>query len=251
MNLQKKHSSTIPYLFTACIVFLGGYTELYSIRANGIFCAMQTGNLLNLFVHLIDENYGQALLSVIVFAVFAFGCFLAEVYRIHFPKRFKRYLKASVLLLQIFLLLPTLFISTNSGFLQDGIINYRNILSDSFLALYGAFHFITFREEDGHSYTPTMMTNMTKNIMVNLAACTKGEKRKEHAISALHYFLLVLCFVLGGITFYFLFRTLKQSGQLEYLCYLPAFVMVGNLLLIPFSVYVEKTEEEASKERNR
>ncbi len=244
MNTEQHHQSIIPYLFTACIIFLGGYTELYSIKVNGIFCAMQTGNLLNLFMHLIDEDFNQALLSLIVLLVFLSGCFLAEVYRIHFPGKYRNYYKASVLLFQIVFLIPTLFIPTRlSGFVNEGVINFSNVLQDSFLALYGAFHFISFREEEGHSFTPTMMTNMMKNITVHLAACTKEDK-KEHAVMALRYFSLVLSFILGAVTFYFLFRTLKANDMMQYVSYLPGLVIIGNLLLVPFSIYSDRKEQK-------
>ncbi len=243
MELLKKHF-TLSYLFTFLIIFIGGYLELYSLKTRGIFCAMQTGNLLNIFVHLIDGNKEIVLLSLLVLAVFLVGCFLSQLgKRFYFAHFRKEHFHAVVLLMESLLLIPVFFIPIEKSGVTNGTdINIYDALADSFLALYGAIHFICFNEVNHHSYTPTMMTNMMKNVCLHFADSII-DRNKEEALSAFCYLILVLSFVLGGSTFYLLFNVLKDNSLDNHIQYMLSVILILNLLLIPFSLYLGKKEK--------
>ena len=86
-----------------------------------------------------------------------------------------------------------------------------------------------------------MMTNMMKNVVIHLADGIH-DKNKEELTSSLSYFLLVLCFILGAMTFYLLFHYLPSDIKNTFLQYILSFIMLLNLLLIPFSFVVYKRE---------
>ena len=242
MQILKKHF-TLPYLFTVFVVFIGGFLELYSIKTRGIYCAMQTGNLLNIFVAVSSGQVHIALLSVMVLITFLLGCFLSQLMKRAFlDHRCEKYYYATVLVIESLLLIPTFFIPIEkSGVTNGGTLNIYDVIADCFLALYGSLHFIAFHEENHHSYTPTMMTNMMKNVVIHLADGIH-DKNKEELTSSLSYFLLVLCFILGAMTFYLLFHYLPSDIKNTFLQYILSFIMLLNLLLIPFSFVVYKRE---------
>ncbi len=244
MERLRKHFN-LSYLFTFLIIFIGGYLELYSLKTRGIFCAMQTGNLLNIFVHLIDGNMQIVLLSLLVLFVFLIGCFLSQLgKRIYFDHFRKEYFHAVALAIESLLLIPIFFIPIEkSGITYGNTINIYDALVDSFLALYGAIHFLCFNEVNHHNYTPTMMTNMMKNVCVNFADSVK-DKDKEKALSGLCYFILVLAFVLGGCTFYLLFNLLMDKSLDVHIQYMLSLILALNLILIPFSIYIGKKEKK-------
>lgn len=244
MELLKKHF-TLSYLFTFLIIFIGGYLELYSLKTRGIFCAMQTGNLLNIFVHLIDGNHEIVLLSLLVLFVFLVGCFLSQLgKRIYFDHFKKEYFYAVSLTIESLLLIPIFFIPIEkSGITNGGNINIYDALVDSLLALYGAIHFLSFNEVNHHSYTPTMMTNMMKNVCLHFADGVK-DRNKEEILSAFCYLILVLAFVLGGCTFYLIFNALKDNSLSSDIQYMLGVILILNILLIPFSIFIQKRESK-------
>lgn len=244
MQILKKHF-TLPYLFTAFVVFIGGFIELYSIKTRGIFCAMQTGNLLNIFVSISSGQGHIALLSVIVLVAFLLGCFLSQLLKRTFADHhLEKNYYAVVLIIESVLLIPTFFIPIEkSGVTNGETLNIYDVLVDCFLALYGSLHFITFHEENHYSYTPTMMTNMMKNAIIHLADGIH-DKSKDEMVSSLSYFLLVLCFVLGAMTFFLLFHYLPIEIKNTFLQYILALIIFLNLLLIPFTFVVYKSEHK-------
>lgn len=244
MQILKKHF-TLPYLFTAFVVFIGGFLELYSVKTRGIFCAMQTGNLLNIFVAVSSGEGQLALLSVLVLIAFLIGCFLSQLMkRAFYDHRSEKYYYATVLIIESILLIPSFFIPIEkSGVTNCETLNIYDVIVDCFLALYGSLHFIAFHEENHHSYTPTMMTNMMKNVVVHLADGIH-DKNKEELTSSLSYFFLVLCFVLGAMVFYLLFHYLPSDIKNTFLQYILSLILLLNLLLIPFSFVVYKREHK-------
>lgn len=204
---------------------------------------MQTGNLLNIFVAVSSGQVHIALLSVMVLITFLLGCFLSQLMKRAFlDHRCEKYYYATVLVIESLLLIPTFFIPIEkSGVTNGGTLNIYDVIADCFLALYGSLHFIAFHEENHHSYTPTMMTNMMKNAVIHLADGIH-DKNKEELTSSLSYFLLVLCFILGAMTFYLLFHYLPSDIKNTFLQFMLSFIMLLNLLLIPFSFVVYKRE---------
>ena len=156
----------------------------------------------------------------------------------------KEYFHAVSLTIESLLLIPVFFIPIEkSGITNGGNINIYDALVDSFLALYGAIHFLSFNEVNHHSYTPTMMTNMMKNVCLHFADGIK-DKSKEEILSAFCYLILVLAFVLGGCTFYLLFNALKDSSFSSHIQYMLGIILILNILLVPFSIFIKKRESK-------
>lgn len=240
--IQLKKHFNLFYLFSFLISFIGGFIELYSLKTRGIFCAMQTGNLLNIFMDLIDGKGLLALKSFIVLLAFIIGCALGQVLRVHLKDK-ERVYEPIVLTLQIILLVPVLFIPVDDEALASGkeITTYQ-ILGDCFLALFGAFHFLTFNTVNGKSYTPTMMTNMMKTVSVYTVNAIK-EKDLDKFISACCYLLLVFAFVLGAVSFYLIYNFINVDDLGLLLQYLPASIMILEAMMIPFAIYLFKPKK--------
>lgn len=206
---------------------------------------MQTGNLLNIFVNLADDQLHIAFLSFLVLVAFLLGCFLAQIMkRLFNDHHLKKYYYPTVLIIESLLLIPTFCVPIEkSGITNGQTLNIYDVLVDCFLALYGSLHFIAFHEENNHSYTPTMMTNMMKNVMIHFADGLH-DKNKEELTSSFSYFLLVLCFILGAMTFYLIFHFVPASIKNTLLQYILLIIIILNLLLIPFSLVVYNKEHQ-------
>lgn len=225
----KRLSSLFP--FALLLSFLGGYMELVSLKGYGLFCAMQTGNTITLFVSLIDGDYMKALRNFLTILVFFAAIFFGAMLR-------KKYHAKALSFHSLSLLLGGLFLLGAFGlsYLGEGALPYLR----SLLALYGASQVLAFERFDEERYVSTMMTMVLKNVAVHFSEGIL-EKDKKKVMVGVEFLLIFLSFVLGVAVGYLLYLLLPkmQDGYL-----LLAASLFDLLLLFPLSFLRKKEKGE-------
>lgn len=240
MALFRKHFN-LPFFSCLLLAFIGGFIELYAVRCHGIYPAMQTGNLITLFINLSDGKYALALASFAVILFFLLGCFLGEGLRLFLGKR-KHIYKPLAILIEALLLLPLLFIKIDIEQLQQtGVPTYQDILADGFLALFGAFQLCTFKDVNAHFFASTMMTTILKNIASYTLLAIK-EKDSERLLTVLEFVLILTSFILGFLTFYLVYSHAKENRDVL-LQYLILFIQ-GLLIFVLFPLAIVESHKE-------
>lgn len=227
--VRVKRRLTSLYPFAMLLTFLGGYMEIVSLKGFGLFCAMQTGNTITLFLSLLNENWSTALWQLIVLLSFFAGLLIGAFIRKKFPAKPLPFHSFALLLAALLLL-----VSFGLSFLGDSAILAIRIL----LALYGSFQVLAFERFDEERYVSTMMTVVMKNIAVHLVEGIL-EKDKKKLLVSLEFFSLLCTFVLGvclGFLLYRLLPSLKDG-------YLLLAAGIFAFLLFPLS-FVEKQVKE-------
>lgn len=242
--MNRRRIFNLDYLISLLIVFVGGFIELYSIKTRGIYAAMQTGNLLSIFSSLIDGEGTLAIKYLCVFLSFVIGLVLGEVTRLVFSKTKELY-PVCILSLEIIAVIPLFFLPYSAeleSFDKDAVLS---LVGDCLLSVHGALHLICFHEVNGHSYTPTMMTNMTKLFITSLVSSIK-EKDKEKGILSLSYFVQIVMFIVGALFFYLVYAIIPEESLSTYIRIVPiSIVVVSIICLALFLVKGRKNDKEA------
>ena len=237
---MKKEYFNLDLIKGLILGFIGGFLELYSLSVRGAFTGMQTGNLMNIFTDLIDNNYSLALFRFIILISFILGVILSEVIFV-IGHKFKFNYEHIVFPLMIILLIPTLVIDPHLE-----ILDPLNIFSVICLALFGAMQSHIFSTINNHPSTTTMITAMIKQISANYFLAIKNKDRKCLCIAS-ETLLIVLCFIIGIIAFYLPY---KFFIDIEYVNFFILLIVILLLILYSFTLFSknEDVKEEISLE---
>lgn len=219
----------LDYVISILLVYIGGFIELYSMVTRGIFAGMQTGNLIYTFTNLTDEKYYVSLKYLIVFLSFVMALILGELLRLHFKN--KKYFYMLIVILEMLCLIPLFFLPYQNDLNSFDGNAVLSIVGDCFLSLYSGMHLIAFHEVNGHSFTPTMMTKMTKLFVTSSISAIK-EKDKEKLTLSLSYLIQIACFILGSLTFYLCYKFIPDGNKQIFINASPALIMVIDILLL-------------------
>lgn len=241
MNKLRKHL-TLSYLFAVLLCLLGGFVEIYSVKTRGIYAAMQTGNIINFFMDLIDNKIALALDNLLVIAMFFVGCVIGEGLRIFVKKKGNNLYEPLILILMVICLIPTICLPVDSDSLRNGNLpTAYDLVANCFIALFGAFQLCAFQNMNGHFFVSTMMTMVLKNITTYSILAAK-EREVDHIYTTLEYLFVLLSFILGAVIFYLCYQLINIDNKDFLLQMLPigALILTCVLFGLSFKAFVPK-----------
>lgn len=202
--------------------FIGGLFDVYCLfYRGGKYAFLQTGNLLNIAIDLLEKNHTNLFLGSFLFISFILGLFVAYLINYWFQKKGKpQYSKLTLLFIMLILVIPNYFFAATKGvdwsylgIFGLGVIG--GILLEAFRVYYVNF-------------TSTMMTNNCKllvhSFLDGLLYKKNGEVRKS-----LIYVGIILSFLLGVLV----------VALINYLDYSPNIVLVIGQLAFMSLIIIE------------
>ncbi|WP_068474844.1 YoaK family protein [Parvimonas sp. KA00067] len=164
----------------------GGLMDAYSYLLRGeVFANAQTGNMLLFGVYASKGNLEKCLKYAFPIAFFAFGIFLADLFRK--KDSFKLHWRQNAVIFEIILLFIVGFIPQNMNALANALTSFAcGIQVQSFKKLCGI------------DFSTTMCIGNLRGATHNLSEYfyTKNKKFLEHSLM---YFTVIFCFVVGAI----------------------------------------------------
>lgn len=201
--MNKQHiSETMP--INALLAVSGGFMDAYSYICRGeVFANAQTGNILLLGVNLAEKNWNTAFMYFMPIAGFCIGIIMAELMRQRHSKDSKfLHWRQSVLLYEIFYLLPVCFLPQE-----------YNLLANSLTSLVCGIQVQSFRKLNGNNIATTMCIGNLRSATENL--CTYLHLHdKTYLKKAVLYYAVILYFVIGAIIGNFMIAYLNEHAIL-------------------------------------
>lgn len=185
--VKKEIQMSEAFITMAFLTFSGGLQDAYSFLVRGeVFANAQTGNIVLLFVNLVNGNFHRALHYLFPFIAFASGIFITDFLQAGFKKNLYLHWRQIVLIIEIVLLFLVSFIPQN-----------HNMLANIMISFSCAMQVQAFRKINGYAFASTMCIGNTRAAME--ALCTFVRTRdKKYNKKALHYFGVIILFALGA-----------------------------------------------------
>lgn len=240
MDVIKKHFN-LSYVMVLLLAFIGGFLELYSYKTRGIYSCLQSGNLISIFVNFNEGKNLLGVCNIVAFFTFFIGCFLNEILLNMLKKKNKNYELFTLICMVIFLIV-ILAMPLN---IDESIPSIYDIVAVVFLALFGSFQYCSFKIVSNTSYTTTMVTAMLKYSASSLANAISKKDKEEFGLF-ITYFLLIVTFLVGSLTFYCSYAFIEHSKLNLIIQLLPLVVLFVVLILIVLSIIEFKNKKQKS-----
>ena len=235
---MKKNKYAICFGWILC--FVAGFIEIYSFAVRGVFAAMQTGNMITLFISLIDKNYNLSLERGIVIIGFIVGLIIAELLKPLFKKS-KLSQEFWFIILEIICLIPPICIPVGTNKLS------YDLSANIFIALFGAFQLSGFTSLNGNTFISTMMTGVLKNITEHAIKTIKNKDPKEKESTLFYTFMLVF-FLLGIVTSYLIIAYTHDTHLTRRL--MPLMIIPLLIIEIPISLIAFSKKGDANEKKD-
>ncbi|MEA4862982.1 MAG: YoaK family protein [Victivallaceae bacterium] len=207
-------------LTAACILSIaGGFLDIYTyLYRGGVFANAVTGNMVLFGFHLANLEWAMSARYLLAIMFYAAGVFTAEFVRRRAQGSRLVSWHQHIILLEILCLTAVVFIPYGK---PDLAVN-------AMISFVCALQVQTFRRVHGLPFASTMCTGNlrsgTEALFHNLFARDRGELRK-----AMHYYLVIGCFVTGAVGGAVL---LRNFGRFAFLL-APAGLCAVFFLIIP------------------
>lgn len=208
----------IYYIYaTLILAFIGGFFDTYALfYRGGKYFFLQTGNLINIGIDLINKNYEGLILGLSIFFTFIVGLVIGFLIDYFFSK--KKINKLILLTLILIFMIPSYFYKETIG------IDY-SLIAIVFMAIVGGILLESFRNYS-ISFTSTMMTN---NMKLMTDSLLKGgiEHSKVELKKGFFYLGIILSFFVGVIVVVILYEYSEMMIMVP---------LIGQLLILSLIV---------------
>ena len=170
-----------------CLALLGGFLDSYSyLLKGGVFANAQTGNLVLLFISLIEKDLGEIIKYFIPITMFALGILLSEKVKNYSRLDIKNQRIKMVLLFEAIMIT---LIAVIGNIVSDFIIN-------CIISFIAAVQVANFDRINGSPMATTMITGNLRSSMVNLNSYIKtGKRAYKNRFNS--YITVILSFGIG------------------------------------------------------
>lgn len=194
---MERTSLNAERLTAACTLSIaGGFLDIYTYLCRGrVFANAVTGNMVLFGYHLSFLHWRECSKYLLAILCYALGIFIAELVHRRMPASRRLSWHQSVILLEFLCLIPVCFIPEGElDFLVNGVISFVCALQVQ-----------TFRRVRGLPFASTMCTG---NLRSGTDALFRSvfERDREEFRKAMHYYGVILCFILGAAGGAFLLR---------------------------------------------
>lgn len=186
--MEQRIPSHETFRIAALLALVGGFLDAYTyLLRGGVFANAQTGNIVLLAVNIAQKQWTKAGYYLIPIAAFAAGVFMTNLLREQLKKNGFLKFEHCILLFEAGLLF---FIGFLPKECPDGIIN----VTISFIC---SLQVNTFRKVREVPYASTMCTGNLRSGTEKLFLFIV-ERNTEAGRSFLHYFGIILLFIIGA-----------------------------------------------------
>lgn len=221
--------------------FLGGVLDVYSLSTRGVFGMMQTGNIINSVIYLINGEYEMFFVCAITILGFIVSLVFASILKTYIHKKNIHFypfaLLMNIILLTILLFIPSKF-DPSFNVIHPEKTHYINIIANLLLGLIGANMLVTLNRIEEKQITTIMMT-ANLNRMVTCFVHGIAKRCKKDVYDGLFYLSAVVVFISGALSGYAIINNtyLLYTGSNSYLLSLfPNLVLLLPILI--FSVFL-------------
>ncbi|MDD3118529.1 MAG: YoaK family protein [Victivallales bacterium] len=178
-------------LTAACVLSsVGGMLDIYTYLCRGkVFANAVTGNMVLFGFHLAHQEWAYSSKYLLAIMSYALGIFTAELLHLKVPASRKISWHQSVILLELCLLLLVYFIPYGEW---DFAVN-------ALISFVCALQVQTFRRVRGFPFASTMCTGNLRSGTDALFRAWQERNRQEWH-KALHYYVVIVCFIAGATT---------------------------------------------------
>ena len=210
-------------LTAACLLSLvGGFLDIYTyLYRGGVFANAVTGNLVLFGLHMASLDYIVCAKYLLAITAYACGVFAAELVHRKLPEARRLGWHQAVLMIEVLCLLPIVMIP-RGGF--DFAVN-------ALVSFVCALQVQTFRRMNGLPFASTMCTGNLRSGTEALFRQVSGQSAGGIR-SALHYYLVIGCFITGAAGGAVLLRTLGE----------PVFILAPVGLIAVFFMIISKRQ---------
>lgn len=204
------------------LTFVGGFTDAYTFMLYGnVFVAGQTGNIIFLAVSLINHKWFESILKLTIILTFLIGMIVSAIWT---------KLMSKTHYWRVYSLLFELLVMVLVGILPRTVSAYYKL---PLLAFAMAFQYCLYDQVNNFSYANVFTTANLKKATLNLAAGILYQQ-KDHLKSAILYYKIIACFIVGALLGAFLSHTLGVS----------AIMIPAGLVLIAIIYHVKKIRDK-------
>ena len=223
--IATKRQMSDSFLIAALLAIVGGFLDAYTyVARGGVFANAQTGNIVLFGLHLAEGEWLPALSYFIPIAAFVLGVFVDEWIKKFVLPLPKIHWRQIVLLIEIAILLVVAWLPLGGTF---------DLIANTLVAFVCSMQVQSFRKVHGLPYATTMCTGNLRSGTELLFRYTQ-EKDRELRNKSLHYYAVILFFILGaGVGAHL---TMNGGGGIVLYCNLP-------LLLVCLLLSIRQEEQ--------
>lgn len=208
--------------------FYGAFT--YSIRG-GIFCNAQTANFVLCAMAIGNAKWSEAIYYLIPMSAYLLGAIVSEV----LPKPVKKMrFRWDTLLIFIEMIVVLIL-----GFIPESAPYQISQIAINFIC---SMQYNTFRQAQGVPMATTFCTNHVRQVGVWMVEAIKNRGDKKYMKRSMNHFIMLLCFVMGGIVSTILCNIML--GRAIWVALVPLMVLFINLLYADLKTEKNQIEQK-------
>ena len=198
----RQPSDTIRLLILLC--FIGGITDTYTYFIRGeVFVNAQTGNLINMSMHIMKGEWRAAAYYLFPLSIFTFGIFSAEILRGHLKEINAK--NDKILHWRQIILIVEIIVFTLVAFVPSG---KYDVFVNMALSYISALQYQTFKKTNGSVVATTMCTGNLRNGTEWLYQYVM-KRKEEDKKKVIVYFGSILYFITGCLICSFVITHIK------------------------------------------
>ncbi|MES5863588.1 YoaK family protein [Lacticaseibacillus paracasei] len=206
------------------LTFVGGFTDAYTFMLYGnVFVAGQTGNIIFLAVNLINHQWFEGVLKITIILTFLIGMIFSAVWTKLMDKT--HYWRVYSLVFELLIMFLI-------GIIPKAVSVYFKL---PLLAFAMALQYCLYDQVNNYSYANVFTTANLKKATLNLTAGILYKKTSQLK-SAILYYQLIACFIVGAIF----------GSFLSHILGIRAIVIPAGCILMAIIYHVKKIRNKES-----
>lgn len=224
MIANSKKQISDSFLLGAILALAGGFLDAYTyLCRGGVFANAETGNIVLMGIKLANGSFLQAAYFLVPILCFSAGVLVAQIIRSKFRKNTLVHWRQITVAFEIAVLFAIAFVPSDEK---------SNMITNALVSFVCSLQVQSFRQINGNSIATTMCTGNLRSATEKLYEYITN-KEKGSLISALHYFGIIILFIIGAsagavITNIFSVKAVLLPCALLLICFMLMFINNKN-----------------------
>lgn len=177
------------FLLGAILALAGGFLDAYTyICRGGVFANAETGNIVLMGIKLAEGSFSGALYYLVPILCFSAGVLVARIVRRKYKNSTAVHWRQISVAFEIAVLAVIAFVPSSKA---------NNMITNALVSFVCSIQVQSFRQINGNTIATTMCTGNLRSATEHLYIYIT-EKDKSSLDSALHYFGIILFFIIGA-----------------------------------------------------
>lgn len=213
--MEKEGQMSESFILALLLALVGGFFDAYTyICRDQVFANAQTGNIVKVGMSIASKDYIHTLRYFIPILAFCLGIMLTMFIRNRFIKNERIHWRQIILIIEMIIVFVVGWIPIKSFF---------NVIANVLVSFICAMQVEAFRKFLGRPFASTMCTGNLRSGTEYLYQAIVN-KDKKHLIRCLHYYMIIVIFILGAIIGVWLTSLMVEKAI--FMCIGPMFVAV-------------------------